>query len=171
MDKKDIKDMMKIILGILAVVGLYYYLFSYLPNSKSRSGMTTQQNPSPQSVWEGRNPNHIPEPASSSGKNENPISSQSMPMSVTDPSQLLPKDVNSEWSQINPRGSGQLQNINLLSAGALIGINTVGSTLRNPNLQLRSEPANPQNYNGPWMNSTIQPDLMRVPLEIGQGNQ
>ncbi len=135
---------------------------------KNISNMTV---PSPQSVWDGRTPQGIPQPSQSSGKNENAISSQSMPMSVSDPTQLLPKDVNSEWSQIHPRGSGQLQNINLLSAGALIGINTVGSTLRNPNLQLRSEPANPQTYNGPWMNSTIQPDLMRVPLEIGQGSQ
>ncbi len=150
---------------VFAMLAMYYIAVTH---PKNVSGMTV---PSPQSVWSGRNPQGVPQPSQSVGKNENPISSQSMPMSVTDPTQLLPKDVNSEWSQVNPRGSGQLQNINLLSAGSLIGINTVGSTLRNPNLQVRSEPANPQTYNGPWMNSTIQPDLMRVPLEIGQGSQ
>jgi hypothetical protein len=154
----------KTIVFILLAFFLIYYITVIHP--KNVSGMTV---PSPQTVWDGRTPEGIPQPSQTAGKNENPISSQSMPMAVTDPTQLLPKDVNSEWSQVNPRGSGQLQNINLLSAGSLIGINTVGSTLRNPNLQLRSEPANPQNYNGPWMNSTIQPDLMRVPLEIGQG--
>ena len=159
MKSLDWKTMFIIVLVIL--VGLYYF---NVIHPKNVSNMTV---PSPQSVWDGRMGN--PQPSQTPGKNENPISSQSMPMSVTDPSQLLPNDINSEWSQVNPRGSGQLQNINLLSAGALIGINTVGSTLRNPNLQIRSEPANPQTYNGPWMNSTIQPDLMRVPLEIGQG--
>jgi hypothetical protein len=53
----------------------------------------------------------------------------------------------------------------------LIGIDTIGNTLRNANLQVRSEPPNPQLNVGPWNNTTIAPDLMRVPLEIGCGSQ
>lgn len=87
------------------------------------------------------------------------------------PSELLPNDANSEWAKLNPSGSGDLQDVNLLSAGSLIGIDTVGNTLRNANLQVRSEPANPQMNVGPWHNTTIAPDTMRVPLEIGQGSQ
>ena len=64
-----------------------------------------------------------------------------------------------------------LQNVNLLRAGYHAGIDTIGSTLRNSNLQLRSEPPNPTSKVSPWMNSTIEPDLMRVPLEIGCGSQ
>jgi hypothetical protein len=90
---------------------------------------------------------------------------------VADPSELLPKDTNSQWAQLNPTGSGDLQNVNLLKSGYHIGIDTVGNTLRNANLQLRSEPANPQSNVGPWHNTTISPDTMRVPLEIGQGGQ
>ena len=44
-------------------------------------------------------------------------------------------------------------------------------SLRNANLQVRSEPANPQLNVGPWNNTTMEPDTMRVPLEIGQGPQ
>ena len=44
-------------------------------------------------------------------------------------------------------------------------INTVSSSLRNANLQLRSEPPNPQVSVCPWMQSTIQPDLERKSLE------
>jgi len=90
---------------------------------------------------------------------------------VANPSELLPKDANSEWAKLNPSGAGDLQNVNLLSAGSLIGIDTVGNTLRNANQQVRSEPANPQLNVGPWNNTTIAPDTMRVPLEIGQGPQ
>jgi hypothetical protein len=61
--------------------------------------------------------------------------------------------------------------VNLMKAGSIIGINTVGSSLRNANLQVRSEPPNPQLNVGPWNNTTIAPDLMRVPLEIGCGGQ
>lgn len=90
---------------------------------------------------------------------------------ISNPEDLLPKDSNSQWAQLNPRGNGELNNINLLQAGYLNGINTVGSSLRNANLQLRSEPPNPQIHVSPWMNSTIEPDLMRVPLELGCGRQ
>ncbi len=90
---------------------------------------------------------------------------------IQNPSDLLPKDTNSEWAQLNPSGKGELANINLLKAGYHIGIDTVGQTLRNANLQIRSEPPNPQLYVGPWNLSTIEPDFMRAPLEIGQGIQ
>jgi len=87
------------------------------------------------------------------------------------PADLLPKDTNSQWAQLNPAGKGDLANINLLKAGYHIGIDTVGQTLRNANLQIRSEPANPQVNVGPWNLSTIEPDFMRPPLELGQGGQ
>jgi hypothetical protein len=90
---------------------------------------------------------------------------------MQNPADLLPKDNNSQWAQLNPTGKGDLENINLLKAGYHIGIDTIGQTLRNANLQIRSEPANPQVSVGPWNLSTITPDFLRVPLEIGQGSQ
>ena len=90
---------------------------------------------------------------------------------VVDPSELLPRDNNSEFSKLNPMGSGDLKNVSLLKAGHHIGINTVGQSLRNANLQLRSEPPNPQLNVGPWNQTTITPDMQRRPLEIGCGNQ
>ena len=86
---------------------------------------------------------------------------------VVDPKELLPKDNNSEFSKLNPSGAGDLMNVSLLKAGHHIGINTVGQTLRNANLQLRSEPPNPQVKVSPWLQSTIDPDIQRRPLEIG----
>jgi len=90
---------------------------------------------------------------------------------ITNPSELLPKDTNTQWAQLNPSGKGELANVNLLKAGYHIGIDTIGQTLRNANLQIRSEPPNPQLYVGPWNTSTIEPDFFRPPLEIGSGPQ
>jgi hypothetical protein len=90
---------------------------------------------------------------------------------IQNPEQLLPIDTNSEWAQLNPSGKGELSNINLLKAGYHIGIDTIGQTLRNANLQIRSEPPNPQMNVGPWNTSTIEPDFLRPPLEIGSGTQ
>ena len=83
---------------------------------------------------------------------------------------LLPKDAaNSRWAQMNPAGQGDINNVNFLTAGYHIGINSVGSSMKNANLQLRSEPPNPQNVVSPWMQSSIQPSDVnnRRPLEIG----
>jgi len=83
------------------------------------------------------------------------------------PVQLLPADQDSIYAQQNPMGVGSLKGKNFLSAGALIGVNTVGQTLRNANLQLRSEPPNPQVSVSIFNQSTIQSDMNRRPLEVG----
>jgi hypothetical protein len=81
---------------------------------------------------------------------------------------LLPKDAsNSRWAQMNPAGQGDVKDQNFLTAGYHIGVNTVGQSLRNANLQLRSEPVNPQVPVSPWNISTIEPDMNRRPMEIG----
>jgi hypothetical protein len=82
------------------------------------------------------------------------------------PNELLPKDANSVWAEQNPMGPGSLKGKNFLSAGALLGVNTVGQSLRNANWQLRSEPPNPQVPVSIFNQSTIQPDVNRRPLEI-----
>jgi hypothetical protein len=81
--------------------------------------------------------------------------------------ELLPQDNSSLWAQVNPSGEGSLKDRNFLQSGYHIGINTVGQTLRNANLQLRSEPPCPQVKVSPWLQATIEPDLGRKPFEIG----
>ena len=82
--------------------------------------------------------------------------------------ELLPKNNSSDlWAKVNPEGEGSLEGKNFLQSGYHIGINTVGQTLRNANMQLRSEPPNPQVKVSPWQQSTIEPDMGRKPMEIG----
>ncbi len=71
---------------------------------------------------------------------------------------LLPMDANSTFAELNPQCSGDLQDQNFLTAGYHIGVNTVGQSMRNANLQLRYEYPNPQIPVSPWMISTIEPD-------------
>lgn len=81
---------------------------------------------------------------------------------------LLPVDANSKWADLNPQCSGDLQDQNYLTAGYHIGINTVGQSMRNANLQLRYEPPNPQIPVSPWSISTIEPDQKgRGLMDIG----
>jgi hypothetical protein len=113
----------------------------------------------------------VNEYASMDGSNDSLILPSSSCGNNQNPSELLPKDVNQEWATLNPTGNGDLSQVNLLKAGYHIGIDTIGQSLRNANLQIRSEPPNPQLNVGPWNQSTITPDFMRVPLELGVGSQ
>jgi hypothetical protein len=91
----------------------------------------------------------------------------SFPKEQLSAEELLPQDNSSLWAQVNPSGEGSLKDRNFLQSGYHIGINTVGQTLRNANLQLRSEPPCPQVKVSPWLQATIEPDLGRKPFEIG----
>ncbi len=88
------------------------------------------------------------------------------PKDQLSPGELLPGNDDSQWAKVNPTGQGELGEQNFLSAGFHIGVNTVGQSLRNANLQIRSEPANPQVKVSPWQQTTIEPDTNRRPLEI-----
>ena len=100
------------------------------------------------------------------GSQMNQLPSECYPKDVLSSADLLPRDANSLWAQVNPSGQGSLADQNFLTAGFHIGINTIGQTLRNANRQLRSEPLNPQVKVSPWLQTTIEPDINRRPLEI-----
>ena len=94
------------------------------------------------------------------------VPNECYPKDILNPEELLPKDNDSLWAQTVPAGQGSIGDQNFLNAGHHIGVNTVGQTLRNANLQLRSEPPNPQVKVSPWLQTTIEPDSNRKPLEI-----
>ena len=173
------------IAGVLfAIVLLYvlYMLYNYMA-SKGRAGSEKLSSNTNSAYRQQQQSSGAVQPSQPLGQNEmfsdvnEPTSSgQGIPSScnkgqLQNPNDLLPKDTNSQCAQLNPSGKGELANINLLKAGYNIGIDTIGQSLRNANLQERSEPPNPQMNVGPWNLSTITPDFLRIPLEIGQGTQ
>jgi hypothetical protein len=107
------------------------------------------------------------DPNNAYGLNGNQFPNDCFPKDQLNPADLLPGDANSTWAQVAPNGQGELGDQNFLSSGYHVGINTVGSSLRNANMQLRSDPPCPQVTVSPWLQSTIAPDLSRLPLEIG----
>lgn len=107
--------------------------------------------------------------SSSTPPSMGPTSGSCFPRDRLTAEDLLPKDAaNSRWAQMNPAGQGDVSDQNFLTAGYHIGVNTVGQTMRNANLQLRSEPPNPQLPVSPWNISTIEPDQLRKHFEIGE---
>jgi len=182
--EKQLKKLMgKNALMILAGLVVVYMLYHYSSNKgMTLDGMTSSVQASSNESEESKPATGVPLAAQPLGENSDYASAQGTTTStqglapncssqpVANPSELLPKGGSNQFSQLNPMGQGDLSNVNLLKAGHHNGINTVGSSLRNANLQLRSDPPNPQLNVGPWNQTTIEPDTMRVPLELHCGS-
>lgn len=176
------KTLSSVVLALLVIFGAYY-LFMHLSEKGGSTEMMSHKMNGAYANKGGASPQGVAgvQPAQPMGQNEVYSSATgvqtSMPKApsscstsnIQNPDELLPKGGSGEWAELNPSGQGELANVNLLKAGYHIGIDTIGQSLRNANQQIRSEPANPQLYVGPWNNTTIEPDFMRPPLEIGAG--
>lgn len=164
------------ILGIVALVFVGLALYKY---SGEKNMLQSPMTPGPlnlgySDVYNDAPQNQVNSPSFNGLQNTNEVDSVSsnnnlvLNKPASNPSDLLPSDMNNSWANLNPVGNADLKNINLLNPTQLTGINTQGSSLRNPNLQLRSEPPNPRtNTNCPWNISTIEADQFRKVLEIG----
>jgi hypothetical protein len=168
-------------LGALAVLAVVVITLSYLSpdlfrskdgfqgtvsaaaNYSAQAGGNAAQGPAREYAVKNA-PEVVPSGPADFGSAEAPAGCY--PRDQLTPSELLPKDSNSIWAQQNPMGTGSLKGKNFLSAGALIGVNTVGQSLRNANYQLRSEPPNPQVPVTVFNVPTIEPDVNRRALEI-----
>jgi hypothetical protein len=165
---------------IIAIVAIFLYIsnknsYSYEGNERdSNVNLYSTQNNEPDSQAMSSSNNASVRPSEPIGMNEVfsavPGSSNNIGGTIVSnvssnalqPGELLPKQTNS-WG--NTGQSVQIPG-NLLSPTYLAGIDTIGSSLRNPNLQLRSEPPNPQTNVSIWNQSTITPDYLRPPFEI-----
>jgi len=181
---KDLQKTFKAhhVLLLLGVIILVYVIFKYssnknlMPenyssNNRRASGNANSYSPSSSAPPSGANENTFfvdYSPVNASDSNLAGMPSNCTGNNTNNPSDLLPKDGNSAWG-LQPMGSGDYLGVNFLNAGYLTGVDTVGSSLRNANLQVRSEPPNPQLIVSPWHNTTIEPDTFRQPLEIGCG--
>jgi len=72
---------------------------------------------------------------------------------------LLPdeKSNNPDWFDVLPEAIS-VKNRHLINVSKSIGINTIGSSLRNPSYDIRGSPPNPKFVISPWGQSTIEPD-------------
>jgi hypothetical protein len=70
---------------------------------------------------------------------------------------FLPKYKRDDWFEVLPEAIS-VKNRHLINVSKPIGINTIGTSLRNPSWDIRGSPACPKFVVAPWMQSTIEPD-------------
>ena len=81
-------------------------------------------------------------------------------------SQFLPKEVNDEWFDTDfTKAKYNLNDDKMINTNRyIIGVNTVGQSLKNPSYDIRGTIPNPKYTVSPWMNSTYEPDNNLKPL-------
>jgi len=144
---------------IVAFVLLCMFLLDY---SRKYNTFDNMENENTDSKEQEDDDTPLSEPAHSSGHvNGN---------SSANPSDLLPASNSGEngWDVLNSVGTTAGANPELLEAGHHTGIDSVGQSLRNANLQLRSDPVIPLKDTGPWNQSTIEATNMQVPFNLGR---
>lgn len=71
--------------------------------------------------------------------------------------ELLPQEVNKQWFEVMPEPI-KVKNRHLINITQPIGINTIGTSLKNPSYDIRGDKPCPKFVVGPWLQSTIEPD-------------
>ena len=74
---------------------------------------------------------------------------------------LLPREVNQDWFETDfSHAQVGVDDANLVTTDRyIVGVNTVGNSLKNPSYDIRSAPPCPKFVVSPFLNSTIEPDF------------
>ena len=82
-----------------------------------------------------------------------------------DSKEYLPAEENNNWFDTSFSMAQSVDKDNLINTEKyVIGVDTVGQSLKNPTYDLRGTIANPKYNVSPWMNSTYEPDYNVKPL-------
>ena len=85
------------------------------------------------------------------------------PEDLFDVDKYLPQEVNDDWFEVQPEPIS-VKNRHLINITRPIGINTIGSSLRNSSYDLRGNPVNPKFVVSPFLNSSIEPSANIKPM-------
>lgn len=68
---------------------------------------------------------------------------------------LLPVEEKDWFEDVTPT---RIKNRHLINIYRPVGVNTISTSLKNPSLDIRGNPANPKTVVSPFLNSSIEPD-------------
>lgn len=85
------------------------------------------------------------------------------PEDLYDVDKYLPQEVNDDWFEVQPEPIS-VKNRHLINITKPIGINTIGTSLRNASWDIRGAPSCPKYVVSPWLQSSIEPDTNLKPL-------
>lgn len=96
-------------------------------------------------------------------QSERLYNSQENNTNMFDLNNLMPQQTNPDWFEVIPDPIS-VNNRHLINVTRPVGINTVGTSLRNPSYDIRGSPACPKFVVSPWNQSSIDPDVNLKPI-------
>jgi hypothetical protein len=72
--------------------------------------------------------------------------------------ELLPQEVNKNWFEVMPEPI-KIKNRHLINVTRPVGVNTIGTSLKNASYDIRGTPPCPKFVLSPWLQSSIEPDI------------
>jgi hypothetical protein len=85
------------------------------------------------------------------------------PEDLFDVDKYLPQEVNDDWFEVQSEPIS-VKNRHLINITKPIGINTIGTSLKNASYDIRGAVSNPKYVVSPWLQSSIEPDVNLKPL-------
>lgn len=85
------------------------------------------------------------------------------PEDLFDVDKYLPQELNDDWFEVQPEPIS-VKNRHLINITKPIGVNTIGTSLKNASYDIRASPACPKMVISPFLNSSIEPDINLKPL-------
>ncbi len=85
------------------------------------------------------------------------------PEDLFDVDKFLPQEVNDDWFEVQPEPIS-VKNRHLINITKPIGINTIGTSLKNASYDIRGAPACPKFVVSPWLQSNIEADVNLKPM-------
>lgn len=79
------------------------------------------------------------------------------PEELFDSDKYLPQEVNDDWFEVT-KDPISVKNRHLINITKPIGVNTIGTSMKNASHDIRSAPACPKTVVSPFLNSSIEPD-------------
>jgi|TARA_B100000900_G_scaffold343358_1_gene307046 hypothetical protein len=144
---------------------LCFVLTSYANSKGGYAAYEGYEEPASEEVMDGDDMDgDVEDPRDEGMKNEG-FNNMGAAASVNKPSDLLPTNSNSELVGSFKTEEGQFPG-NLLESGAHIGLDTVSSSMRNANLQLRADPSIPKKSGCWWGESTINADPNPIGIKV-----
>ena len=85
------------------------------------------------------------------------------PEDLFDVDKYLPQEINDSWFEVQPEPIS-VKNRHLINITKPIGVNSIGTSLRNASYDIRASPSCPKYVVSPFLNSSIEPDINLKPL-------
>jgi hypothetical protein len=142
----------------------------YIPSASVNKPSSMQSNfePNDESIFDnlGTTLNDAFAPPIPTGTNTDTVDFKKQNMDNYNAKDFLPHEINDEWFETDfSLAKYQLNDDKLINTERyIIGINTVGQSLKNASYDIRGTIPNPKFVISPWNNSTYEPDFNLKPL-------